>query len=358
MKLTKPLILSLLFFPTVLFINSCMKDDMHPITEFSTGGPGVFIVCEGNFMYGNASLSYYDKIKKEAENTIFLKANGIPLGDVAQSMTIYGETAYIVVNNSGKIYAIDIDNFKYKGKITGLVSPRYIRFTSSAKAYISDIYSKSIKIINPDIFEITGSVNTDNNSGIISKHTSEQMVLYEDYMFVNSWSYDDMILVIDTQEDKLIDTIKVLPQPRKILLDKNNKLWVLCDGGFQGSDIFGNAGIVKINAENFSVEETFILGEESNPIDMQINAGGDTIYFINNHVYRFSVNDGSLPETEYINSEGRNLYALGIDPSNSDLYLADAVDFMQSGKIYRYNAGKVFVDSFNVGIIPNSFVFK
>lgn len=342
----------------LILLNSCMKDDYRPIKEFSSNDQGVFVVCEGNFMYGNASLSYYNKIDKSVENAVFFNANGIPLGDVAQSLTVYDSTAYVVMNNSGKIYAIDVNTFKYKGKISGLVSPRYMQFVSPSKAYVTDLYSKCIYVVNPQTFSITKTINIDDNSGEYYRHSSEQIVFCENLMFVNSWSYDDKILVINTDSDELVDSIQVLRQPRKILLDKNKKLWVLCDGGFDGSSYSGEAGIVKIDASSLEIEETFSLGTESNPSDMKINSSGDTIYFINRNVYRFSVNDIALPTEEYIVAENKNFYALGLDPHNYDLYVSDAVDFMQSGVVYRYNASKVCLDTFNVGIIPNSFVFK
>ncbi len=89
---------------------------------------GLFITCEGNFMYGNASLSYYNIEERKVENRVFRRANGADLGDVAQSMTIHDGRGYVVVNNSGIVFIIDPDTFVITGTIEGLTSPRYIHF--------------------------------------------------------------------------------------------------------------------------------------------------------------------------------------------------------------------------------------
>lgn len=74
-------------------------------------------------MYGNASLSYYNPEMKHVENEVFARANGMKLGDVAQSMVIHKGVGWIVVNNSGVIFAIDPNTFKEIGRITGFTSP-------------------------------------------------------------------------------------------------------------------------------------------------------------------------------------------------------------------------------------------
>ncbi|MBR5983435.1 MAG: DUF5074 domain-containing protein [Bacteroidales bacterium] len=336
-----------------------MKDDLAPITQFSTSHDGVFIPCEGNFMYGNASLSYYDKNTKTVENQVFFRANGIPIGDVLQSVTISDSLAYLVVNNSGKIYVVNKNTFIYVSKITELVSPRYIRFITPSKAYVSDMYSRSIYVVNPHTCMVDKTINIDDGSGEYFRHSSEQMIVYDSLVFVNSWSYDNKILVINANTDELVSQIEVLKQPHRMVMDKNGKIWVLCDGGYQGSEYCGTPGLVKIDAATQTVERIFEFQSGDYPSEITMNGTGDTIYYSNNHIYRFQVDsDNVTSEIFFANPQGRYYYGLGVDPVNSEVYVADAVDYMQSGVVYRLNAAGEEIDSFKVGIIPNGFCFK
>lgn len=176
------------------FGGACMDYGPYEVEDFGITGSGLFITNEGNFMYGNASLSYYDPEKKQVENEIFFRANGFKLGDVAQSMVIRDGIGWIVVNNSGVIYAIDIDTFKEVGRIEGFTSPRYIHFLSDEKAYVTQIWDPRIYIVNPRTYEITGYIQTDMD---FETGSTEQMVQYDKYVFTNCWSYQNRILVID-----------------------------------------------------------------------------------------------------------------------------------------------------------------
>ena len=55
-----------------LFLSSCMEWDYgDAMEEFNASGAGLFITNEGNFQYGNATLSYYDPATKTVQNEVF-----------------------------------------------------------------------------------------------------------------------------------------------------------------------------------------------------------------------------------------------------------------------------------------------
>ena len=63
---------------------ACKKDRPEEsvlISQISQDG-GVYVGSEGNFQFGNASLSYYDKSTKEIRSEVYESANGFKVGDV------------------------------------------------------------------------------------------------------------------------------------------------------------------------------------------------------------------------------------------------------------------------------------
>jgi len=366
----------LVYFGIAFLLWSCMNDesiydkkqiDLNAdanLKDYITNQRGVFIVNEGNFMYDNASLSYYLIDSMKILNNLFERVNGLPLGDVAHSMTIHNGLGYIIINNSGKIYIIDIQNFKVVGKITGLISPRYIYFLSDSKAYVTDLYAKSITIVNPLTYEITGSISVNNYETRFYQHPTEQMVQYGKYLFVNCWSYDNKILVIDSDRDIVTDSIEVISQPKSIVIDRYNKIWVLSDGGAEGNPYaYERPGLTRIDPETMEIEKIFRFGLDDNPLFLCLNGNKDTLFFINRHVWKMSVNSSKLPEVPFFVSPYENgitggFSSLAVDPFNSDVYVADAVDNVQQGSVYRYSPSGISIDTFRVGIIPGTFCFK
>ena len=343
---------------TLLWVStSCMKWEYGIEEDFDATGSGLFITNEGNFQYGNATLSYYDPDTKVVENEVFYRANAMKLGDVAQSMCIYNNVGWIVVNNSHVIFAIDLETFKERGRITNLTSPRYIHFLSDEKAYVTQLWDNRIFIVNPQRYEITGYIECPNMT--MESGSTEQMVQYGKYVYVNCWSYQNRILKIDTETDQVVDELVVGIQPTSLVLDKNNKLWTITDGGYKGSPYGYEApSLYCIDAETFTIERTYRLRLGDSPSELQLNKERDMLYWLNDDVWSMSVDAERVPVRPFLDNKGTIYYGLTVNPENGDVYIADAIDYQQQGKIYRYTKEGVIVDEFYVGIIPGAFCWK
>lgn len=325
--------------------------------EFRVSESGLFICNEGNFQYGNASLTYYDPETGQTQNEVFYRANAMKLGDVAQSMVIRNGVGWIVVNNSHVIFAIDTDTFREIGRITNLSSPRYIHFVSDTKAYVTQIWDNRIFIVNPKTFEITGHITCPNMT--MEAGSTEQMVQYGDYLFVNCWSYQNRLLKIDTRTDSIVAELTVGIQPTSLAIDCNGKLWTVTDGGFAGSPYGYEApALYRIDAESFTVERQFSFKLGDDPSELQISGDGQTLYWINDDIWAMDVTAERAPVRPVIESRGTKYYGLTVSPTNGDIYIADAIDYQQQGAVYRYTAEGEIVDEFYVGIIPGAFCWK
>ena len=340
--------------------------------EFDARGRGVFVLNEGNYQAGNSTLSYYRPDSLRVENGIFLRANSRRLGDTGQSITIYGETAYIAVENSGIIWAIDTETFRVKGQLEAgetewMVNPRYVYVESPGKAYATDLLSPYITIFNPSTMTYLGSIATGQKKAY-SYASTERIVPYGHELFVNCWCYSRSILVVDTRQEAVTDSIVLSSwQPKSMAMDCRGKLWVITDGGYGTErESFGDnvPHLYCIDAATHQIESDEMLDTDEASVEIALNPGRDTLYIINNDIFRMGVGERHVPVRPFIeaprDSRGRRhkLYGLNIDPHSGDLYVADAVDYSQSGVVYRYSNQGQLIDQFRVGINPNGFAFK
>lgn len=324
---------------------SCRKDKPErPVEEPTIVGTqgGVYITNEGNFGWGNAKVSYYDIASGNVVEDLYHAANGVALGDVCQSMSLFNNKAYAVINNSNKVEVLDPSTFVSSATITGFNSPRYFLPVSNSKAYVTDMYANSIAVVDLNSNTITGS--------IACRGWTEELVLAYGKAFVTNKSRNK-VYVIDTATDQLSDSITVSAGANSIVSDANGKLWVLCGGS--------NPTLYRIDPASHEVEGSFPFpnGNDS-PWRLSINSANDMLYFLNGDVFRMSISSSALPASPFVTASGRNLYSIGVEPNSAVLYVADAIDYVQRGRVYRYGPNGALINSFQAGIIPGGFLFQ
>jgi len=331
---------------SLIFLTSCDKTQpTQEITDLPITSGAVMFINEGNYTYGNASVSYYNTLNESFYEDIYQTQNNRPLGDVAQSMVSIGGYGYVVVNNSNKIEVVDLLDFKNVATITGLTSPRYMLPLGNDRAYISDLYGDKLSIVNTNNNTITGT--------IALPGWTEQMVLANGIVFVAN--YDSMrVEVIDPTTDTKVSHINVNGHPMEMVLDAQGQVWVL--GQKDGTDA---AALTRINPTNSSVELTLNFPLTESPSHLIADPNGTNLYYLNTGgIYKLPNTAAALPAIPIIAKGTSNYYAIGISPDNSLLYASDALDFNQRSDVYVFNLATLgTVKQLKGGIITGGFYF-
>jgi YVTN family beta-propeller protein len=355
-------LLSLLAFATATLFTACKKDDPAPPASGGAASGsysnGVFVTNEGPFGSGTGTVSFYDRGTGAVSNDIFEAKNGYPLGNIVQSMEIYNGSAYIVVNNAGKIEVANASDFASSGSITGFTYPRFFMGITASKGYVTEWgaggVSGAVKVVDLSSKTITATITTGKGA--------ESMLMTGAKVYVacgGGFDNDSVVTVIDPATNSVLTSIVAGANPKNIKLDANGKLWVLCSGKWDPTYSFleKTGSLVRINPATNAVELSLPFSSlYSQPSSLVINSAGTTLYYsYNGGVYSQSCASSSLSAAPAIS---RSFYGLGVDPVNNYLYASDAADFVSNGKVFRYNSSLALVDSFAVGVIPGNFYFK
>lgn len=331
---------------------SCTKISDKPNGSFLTGN-GVFIINEGKFIGGTGSLSFYSYDSAKVYNDLFQTVNGWPLGSVPNSMKLGDVNGYIIVNNSNKIEVVKKNTLESVKTINGLISPRNMSIIDNSKAYVTCMYSDSIAILNLNENSISGYINL--------RRYSEAIVVSGDKAFVTNWTGKNFmsgkeVMVINTLTNQVIDSIEVGFEPESAVIDKNNMLWVICNGGWARNNF---AELVGINISTDLVEKRFVFPtKQESPTCLQIDGSGENLYYLDGGVRKMNINASALPSVPLIPESDHFFYKIGINPANGDIFITDAADYQQKGYILFYKNDGTLISIQSADIIPSSLCFK
>ncbi|GAB3233771.1 hypothetical protein GCM10027346_22130 [Hymenobacter seoulensis] len=348
--------LHLLWAPALaLSLASCGSDSDPEAVEVPTNS--VLIVNEGNFQKANAEVSVFGKTSGSLlYKSAFSAANKRNLGDVAQSISIKGSTAYIVVNNSNKLEVVSLPNFK-SATIEGLKLPRYFEAASADKGYVTETVSYDVPAGQVSVIDLKTNRVT---KSIAVGAQPERLLVAGNRLYVTN-SGANTVTVINTTTDEVEGTIPVGDSPNSLVQDRNGNVWVLNGGQTVYNTDYTvdytrttKGSLSKIVPGQLTATTREVSSNLSSPGRLAINGSKDRLYYVyRGGVYSLGVDEATLPTQPLIR---RNFYGLGVDPQDNTIY-GGIGSFTAADKVIRYRANGTAIDSFTVNIGPNGFAF-
>ncbi len=305
----------------------------------------VLVMNEGNFNWGNASVSGIDKKTLTIENGVFEKANGRKPGDVLNQMVLIGPHIFLVVNNSGKIEKLDTGSLKSLALNDKFRSPRKICAVSNAIGFVTELYKNVIYKIDLNTLNILEEIPCPGWT--------------EDMIFANGklWIVNvrnEKLLALDPVSLKFTDSIPLPTAPGNILQDKNGMLWV-----FSGGDAKHGGALTQIDPVKKAVVKTISFPSISEFFPrMAFNSDRDSLFVLHSGVFKLGIDATSFPLTPLVDLTGKKTYGLNLDHANGDLYVSDVKDYLQKSEVWIYSGqGKLKAGPLKAGIIASQFLF-
>ncbi|MGB1218962.1 MAG: DUF5074 domain-containing protein [Flavobacteriales bacterium] len=324
---------------------ACQPDDVGPQYPDSEtkriGAPGFWLINEGHFNWGDASISFYDTETKQMSNRVFQNQNEKALGDVAQSMYQFDDEWFVVLNNSHTILKCS-EEMDELASYSGFNSPRYMLALSDTQILVSSLYGNQIYSLNPIKNELTTFSET--------ADWTEKMLLLDDFIFAEQKSFantnpeDNKILKIN-RNGQIISTL-MLPNAFGSLspFDADHVL-VLVEVSDEASELW------LINTD-FEIKEKIAF-----PIDAKfLTVSNSKVYVAQEQVWVWDSHTGE--KEKLMDFPGETLYGFS---SSADglLYFSDAKDYQAQGELKIYNLDeKRWIDTKATGYIPSEIYFQ
>ena len=347
-----------------MFFVSCSNDD-NPTPEVPLGNydNGVLILNEGGFNHGDASVSYIASDFSAQQNDIFSIVNPtITLGDTGQDIGLKDEKAYIVLNVSNKIQIVNRYTMQNITSITeGLKNPRYIAF-ANGKGYVTNWGDGK----NPDddyvaVIDLSSNTVT---SKIPVLEGPERIIEKDGKLYVaqtGGYGYGTKITVIDVATNKVTSTVTVGDVPDSIQIENGN-LWVACSGNpsYVKAPLVQSAGsLVKVSLATNQVLNTYAYTDVTKSVSNLVLVGNDAYYTSGSGIYKFALSGTALPETQSFSTLEQGVYGVySFAINENNIYVGDAGNYQNNGKVYVYSMTGKLNKTFSVGVIPAGFYFN
>ncbi len=334
--------------------SACGSEDDPLIQPLDRYASGVLVANEGPFQNGVGSITFFDPLTGEVEQNVFERANNRVLGNIVQSVTVFQDRAYVVVNNAGKVEVANAADFSSVGVIEGLTLPRYFLGIDGQTGYISQWGAGgtdgSITVVDLSTLQITKTIAVGNGAGRMLRMGNEVFVACS-----GGFGNDNRLFVINTNSQTVTHEIAVGANPNSLRVDANNTLWVLCGGQFSAdfTSLVASPELFRIDPVQKQITGQFSFDDfNSTASNLVINAAGTSVYFLKGgSVFVAPTTAGNQLSFQELYSGF--YYGLGYNPNDGLLYATDAGDFVGNGSVLLIDESGVLRNEFATGIIPN-----
>lgn len=334
-------------------LSSCIKSPNGSISYYTPKAITVYVLNQGDYGQGNASLTAFFPDSNMTENGLFKLANGRSLGDVGNDIVLDGTKAYMVINNSDKIEVMDPTTVLSLGTIylpSGTSPYRIAFYTPGNIGLVTDLHTNSVSVINLS----TNTVIALDTISVGSAPYGIACVSGQAFVANSGYGSGNTVSVIDAVKRKVVKTVEVGQGPTEVEPDGNGNIWVVCPG--QPSS---EGKIYIINTSTDAVTDSINIG-------MQLPSfTGHTLAMDTQNGYAYLIADSSVVKlnlsTKTIvdkNLISGSFYAIAVDEANGNVYVTDAKDYKTDGTVYIYSSSGQYTNkSFTAGINPDGIVF-
>ena len=317
-------------FMLFLFI-SCDKN-----TGFDDEGKLTFIASEGNFGRSNASITVFqgpDQIQKVSN-----------IGDIIQSIMVYGDKLFVLINNSHliKIYTITSTGLSLPGIeiSTQNSGPREMAIVNDL-LYFTNWNSNDIKILNLETYFIEDSIKVNGMpEGIVSDGTHLWVAI----------SSGNTVEKISINSKQIIETLQVGNGPQQMLIE-GSSLWISRTYySHDWTETYYGTSQIDLLSGSIQIKE----------YDTGIVCGGDMMK-INEQAYRTfeggvapMKSDLTINRTSKIGSYNTNsLYSA--DANNNYVFMGTTSDFNGPDTVYIHNNSGEYSFTYIVDACPGDY---